>query len=196
MRLSSGIESSKIRGPERGHSEICPMRKRPSGKMARQVLALLRGRSTFVYWSFTTNDGGGGPCADTAKGTVTATSKANDSVRIADPLDHVNKSPSIDRCAWATIRTCHPNSHFSRQFARDNNAGVASLATPLGILPEKPFYSSTKMFLLAHISFRIFGHTVTLTSPRWALRSNSIKVRDCPIPPPIESGIWLFRMAW
>ncbi len=27
-------------------------------------------------------------------------------------------------------------------------------------------YSSTKMFFLAQISFRIFGHKVTLTSPR------------------------------
>ena len=39
------------------------------------------------------------------------------------------------------------------------------------------------------MSFRIFGHTVTLTSPRCALRSRSIRVRDCPMPPPIDSGI-------
>jgi len=57
-------------------------------------------------------------------------------------------------------------------------------------------YSRTKIFLLAHISFRIFGQTVTLTSPRCALRSNCINVRDCPMPPPIESGILLFRIAW
>ena len=38
-------------------------------------------------------------------------------------------------------------------------------------------------------SFSTFGHTVTLTSPRWAVRSRSIIVRDWPIPPPIESGI-------
>ena len=31
---------------------------------------------------------------------------------------------------------------------------------------RKPPYSSTKIFLPAHICFRIFGHTVTLTSPR------------------------------
>jgi len=40
------------------------------------------------------------------------------------------------------------------------------------------------------------GQTVTLTSPRCALRSRSIVVRDCPMPPPIESGIWSFRIAW
>jgi len=39
-------------------------------------------------------------------------------------------------------------------------------------------YSSTKMFFSAHISFSTFGQTVTLTSPRCALRSRSIKVRD------------------
>jgi len=79
--------------------------------------------------------------------------------------------------------------------ARINNEGVVALTTPLH--PSRdPIYSSTKIFLPTHISFRIFGHTVTLTSPRWALRSNSIKVRDCPIPPPIESGISLFRIAW
>ena len=38
--------------------------------------------------------------------------------------------------------------------------------------------------LAAHMSFRIFGHTVTLTSPRWALRSRVIRVRACPMPPP------------
>ena len=31
---------------------------------------------------------------------------------------------------------------------------------------QTPVYSSTKIFFLAHISFRILGHTVTLTSPR------------------------------
>src|SRR5208337_2227486 len=66
---------------------------------------------------------------------------------------------------------------------------------PLSVLPGRPIYSSTKILFSAHISFRIFGHTVTLTSPRWALRSSSIKVRDWPIPPPIESGIWSFRIA-
>ena len=30
----------------------------------------------------------------------------------------------------------------------------------------KSHYSSAKMFFFAQISFRIFGHTVTLTSPR------------------------------
>src|ERR1039458_8597632 len=40
------------------------------------------------------------------------------------------------------------------------------------------------MFLPAQIVLRICGHTLTVTSPRWALRKSSIKVRDCPIPPP------------
>src|SRR5208337_4131641 len=57
-------------------------------------------------------------------------------------------------------------------------------------------YSSTKMFFLAQISFRIFGQTVTLTSPRCALRSNNIRVRDWPIPPPIDRGIWWVKIPW
>lgn len=56
-------------------------------------------------------------------------------------------------------------------------------------------YSSTKIFFFEQISFRIFGHTVTLTSPKCALRSRSISVRDCPIPPPIDSGSSLFIIA-
>ena len=37
------------------------------------------------------------------------------------------------------------------------------------------------MFFFAHISFSTFGQTVTLTSPRWALRSRSMSkpVRAC-----------------
>ncbi len=57
-------------------------------------------------------------------------------------------------------------------------------------------YSRTKMCLRAHISFRIFGQTVTLTSPKCAFLSSSISVRDCPMPPPIESGTSSFRIAW
>ena len=57
-------------------------------------------------------------------------------------------------------------------------------------------YSSTKMFFLAQMSFRIFGQTVTLTSPRCALRSNNIRVRDWPMPPPIDRGIWLVKIPW
>ena len=53
----------------------------------------------------------------------------------------------------------------------------------------RPRYSSTWMFFFSQMSFRIFGHTLTVTSPRCALRSSSISVRDCPIPPPTESGI-------
>ena len=57
-------------------------------------------------------------------------------------------------------------------------------------------YSSTKMFFFAHISFSTFGQTVTLTSPRWALRRRSIRVRDWPMPPPMESGSTLLMMPW
>src|SRR4029077_14690635 len=42
-------------------------------------------------------------------------------------------------------------------------------------------YSSTKISFLAQISFTIFGHTVTLTSPSCAFRNRSIRVRDCPM---------------
>jgi hypothetical protein len=40
------------------------------------------------------------------------------------------------------------------------------LAGQVDILNGLQGYSSTKMFFAAQISFRIFGHTVTLTSPR------------------------------
>ncbi len=42
------------------------------------------------------------------------------------------------------------------------------------------------MSFFAHISLRILGQTVTLTSPRWALRRSSISVRDWPMPPPMD----------
>lgn len=44
------------------------------------------------------------------------------------------------------------------------------------------------MFLSRHMSLSTFGHTVTLTSPRWAFLSRNIWVRDWPIPPPIDNG--------
>ena len=52
------------------------------------------------------------------------------------------------------------------------------------------------MFFFAHISFSTFGHTVTLTSPRCALRKICIMVRDCPTSPPMLSGISWFTIAW
>ena len=60
---------------------------------------------------------------------------------------------------------------------------------------DRVAHSRTRMFRLAHISFRTFGHTVTLTSPRWALRRICITVRDWPMPPPILSGISSARIA-
>jgi hypothetical protein len=56
-------------------------------------------------------------------------------------------------------------------------------------------YSRTWIFRFAHMSLRILGHTVTLTSPRCALRSSIMYTRDCPMPPPIDRGISLFMMA-
>ena len=49
-------------------------------------------------------------------------------------------------------------------------------------------HSRTKICFFAQISFRIFGHTVTLTSPRCAFLRIAISVRDCPMPPPMDSG--------
>ncbi len=69
---------------------------------------------------------------------------------------------------------------------------------PPGIPPGRPrmkpdggraAYWRTWMFFFAQISFSAFGQIVTLISPRCALRSRSMSVLDCPIPPPIESGI-------
>jgi len=72
----------------------------------------------------------------------------------------------------------------------------AAGAAPFQHLDVTFVYSRTKMFFFAHISFRIFGHTVTLTSPKCALRNKSIKVRDWPIPPPMESGRTLLTIPW
>jgi len=58
------------------------------------------------------------------------------------------------------------------------------------------FYSRMWMLCFAEISFSCLGQTDTVTSPRCAVRSRYMKVRDCPMPPPIESGIWSFMMAW
>lgn len=74
----------------------------------------------------------------------------------------------------------------SLRIGTDRKNGAATAAP--GPITQS-HYSSAKMFFFAQISFRIFGHTVTLTSPRCAFRRSSINVRDCPIPPPIESGI-------
>jgi hypothetical protein len=57
-------------------------------------------------------------------------------------------------------------------------------------------YSRTWIFFFAHISFKILGHTLTVTSPRCAFLKSSISVRDWPIPPPMLSGISFFKMAW
>lgn len=79
--------------------------------------------------------------------------------------------------------------------SEESNPPLPAANADLGLMLSVP-YSSTTIFRFAHISFSTFGHTVTLTSPRWALCSSNINVRDWPIPPPIESGIRLFRIAW
>jgi len=58
------------------------------------------------------------------------------------------------------------------------------------------FHSIRWIFFSLHMSFRILGQTVALTSPMCAFFKSSIKVRDWPMPPPILSGIWSFKMAW
>lgn len=60
-------------------------------------------------------------------------------------------------------------------------------------LPGVSLYSRTWMFFFAQMSFRILGQTLTDTSPRCALRSKSMRVRDWPMP--VLGGIWIFRMA-
>lgn len=44
------------------------------------------------------------------------------------------------------------------------------------------------MFFFAHISLRILGQALTVTSPREVFLSVSINVRDSPIPPPTLNG--------
>lgn len=105
------------------------------------------------------------------------------------------------RCAREP-RSRHPASGARKTFYPPSAIRLSasgdrfSLRTSQIVLRTSAFYSSTKIFLLAHISFKIFGQTVTLTSPRWALRRSSISVRDWPMPPPMESGISFFRIAW
>ena len=79
-----------------------------------------------------------------------------------------------------------PQLRLSKDCYRNENP---ALRLSEGRVYREGTYSSTKIFFFAHISFSTFGHTVTLTSPRCAFRSRDIKVRDCPIPPPIDSGI-------
>ena len=64
--------------------------------------------------------------------------------------------------------------------ASTRNAVAVSLGSSgtLRSVAERRFYSSTWMFFWAQISLRICGHTLTVTSPRWALRRSSIMVRD------------------
>src|SRR5579871_2953896 len=83
---------------------------------------------------------------------------------------------------------------------RDKGGQSSLFITPLkpkaGLSgPPDCDYSRTKIFFFEQISFKIFGHTATLTSPRCAFRNNSINVRDWPMPPPIESGMSLFKIA-
>ncbi len=56
-------------------------------------------------------------------------------------------------------------------------------------------YSKTWMFFLAQMSLRACGQTLTVTSPRWAVRSRYMKVRDCPMPPPMLNGMRSLRSA-
>ncbi len=51
------------------------------------------------------------------------------------------------------------------------------------------------MFRAAHMSFRIFGHTVTDTSPRCAFLRSAMYVRDWPMPPPTLTRIPIERSS-
>lgn len=93
----------------------------------------------------------------------------------------------------------------SRQSMKQEKAGrpVSTGPSPLALLASPGAaggraggYSRTWMFFLAQMSFNARGQTVTLTSPRWAFFSSSMAVRDWPMPPPIDSGIWSFKIAW
>lgn len=75
--------------------------------------------------------------------------------------------------------------------ALSSPGGTGPKETPAGL-----GHSRTWMFLFAQISFNCRGQTLTVTSPRWAVRRRYMKVRAWPMPPPMESGIWSFRMAW
>jgi len=58
-------------------------------------------------------------------------------------------------------------------------------------------YFSTKMLCFSQTSCNCLGQTVTVTSPKCALRSRSIWTRPWPMPPPMDSGIWSFIiMLW
>ncbi len=62
------------------------------------------------------------------------------------------------------------------------------IVPPLGV-GRIPGYLSTKMLCFSQIRWSCFGQTVTVTSPKCALRNSNICSRPWPIPPPIESGI-------
>ena len=58
---------------------------------------------------------------------------------------------------------------LNREMSLTNQQRGWSLDHPLSVLVQKLPYSNTKIFFPAHISFRTFGHTVTLTSPKMSL---------------------------
>lgn len=86
----------------------------------------------------------------------------------------------------------------SRMARPPESGGRNKCKLPVGAKPNRPrrAYSRTWMFFLAQISLRIWGHTLTVTSPRCAFLSRSMRVRDWPMPPPMLSGISFFTMAW
>jgi hypothetical protein len=61
---------------------------------------------------------------------------------------------------------------------RHENGRPGSLPGGLHFTGSFLDYSRTRMFFFSQTAFSSFGHTVTLTSPRCALRSRSIAVRD------------------
>ena len=95
------------------------------------------------------------------------------------------ESPAASRCGGSTS-VCSPCSRSSR--SQWIPACEAVPGEP-GEMARRRFRSGQHVDVLRGAdSFSTFGHTDTLTSPRCALRSSSISVRDWPMPPPTTAG--------
>ncbi len=79
------------------------------------------------------------------------------------------------------------------EFCAARIPSAASIRHPADRAPARA-HSRTSIFLRRHISLSTFGHTLTVTSPRWAFFRSSICTRDCPMPPPMLKGISSFRI--
>src|ERR1019366_3044005 len=114
-------------------------------------------------------------------------------------------TPTSSRCGSGSTSSAASARARSWTFSRTRGSDGSGRTVPdarsdpgarRGLPDPRSGYSMTWMLRLAHISFRTFGHTVTLTSPRCAFRRRSIRTRDWPMPPPIESGSVPFTIPW